>query len=48
MMVIDQAKGEQNFNKSRPPFRRGGRFDKVLPTSLECTVFRGFYEGHVI
>uniref|UniRef100_A0A671NQZ6 SAFB-like transcription modulator n=1 Tax=Sinocyclocheilus anshuiensis TaxID=1608454 RepID=A0A671NQZ6_9TELE len=33
MMVINQAKGEQNFNKFRPPFRRGGRFEKVPQTS---------------
>uniref|UniRef100_A0A8C1X407 SAFB-like, transcription modulator n=1 Tax=Cyprinus carpio TaxID=7962 RepID=A0A8C1X407_CYPCA len=29
MMVINQAKGQQHFNKSRPPFRRGGRFEKM-------------------
>ncbi|XP_026863125.2 SAFB-like transcription modulator isoform X3 [Electrophorus electricus] len=28
MVVIDQTKGDQGFNKLRPPFRRGGRFDK--------------------
>ncbi|XP_048040279.1 SAFB-like transcription modulator isoform X3 [Megalobrama amblycephala] len=33
MMVIDQAR-EQNFNKSRPPFRRGGRFEKPGPPNI--------------
>ncbi|XP_052002175.1 SAFB-like transcription modulator [Xyrauchen texanus] len=28
MMPTDYGKREQNFNKSRPPFRRGGRFEK--------------------
>lgn len=37
-MMINQAKGMQNFNKFRPPFRRGGRFEKVPQTSSECTV----------
>ncbi|KAI7814079.1 SAFB-like transcription modulator [Triplophysa rosa] len=31
MMMIDQSKREQPFNKARPPFRRGGRFEKPGP-----------------
>uniref|UniRef100_A0A672NMU9 SAFB-like transcription modulator n=1 Tax=Sinocyclocheilus grahami TaxID=75366 RepID=A0A672NMU9_SINGR len=35
MMMNDKSKGEQNFNKSRPPFRRGGRFEKPgLPNMM--------------
>ncbi|XP_073715038.1 SAFB-like transcription modulator [Misgurnus anguillicaudatus] len=30
-MVVEQTKREQPFNKSRPPFRRGGRFEKPGP-----------------
>jgi len=37
-MVPDHIKGDQHFNKSRPPFRRGGRFEKVLQTSSVWTV----------
>ncbi|XP_036440287.1 SAFB-like transcription modulator isoform X1 [Colossoma macropomum] len=33
MVVIDQAKGDQGF-KPRPPFRRGGRFDKPGPPNM--------------
>uniref|UniRef100_A0A673GT88 SAFB-like transcription modulator n=1 Tax=Sinocyclocheilus rhinocerous TaxID=307959 RepID=A0A673GT88_9TELE len=42
MMVNDKAKGEQNFNKSRPPFRRGGRFEKPGPPNLMNRRPRGF------
>ncbi|XP_043099585.1 SAFB-like transcription modulator isoform X3 [Puntigrus tetrazona] len=42
MMVIDQAKGELNFNKSRPPFRRGGRFEKLGPPNMMNRRPRGF------
>ncbi|XP_076853268.1 SAFB-like transcription modulator isoform X2 [Brachyhypopomus gauderio] len=34
MVVIDQTKGDQGFNKLRPPFRRGGRFDKPGPPNM--------------
>ncbi|XP_056090098.1 SAFB-like transcription modulator isoform X2 [Rhinichthys klamathensis goyatoka] len=33
-MVLDHIKGEQHFNKSRPPFRRGGRFEKPGPPNM--------------
>ncbi|XP_067298390.1 SAFB-like transcription modulator [Pseudorasbora parva] len=33
-MAINHTKGEQNFNKSRPPFRRGGRFEKPGPPNI--------------
>ncbi|KAK7170530.1 hypothetical protein R3I94_000660 [Phoxinus phoxinus] len=33
-MVFDHNKGEQHFNKSRPPFRRGGRFEKPGPPNM--------------
>ncbi|XP_016128686.1 SAFB-like transcription modulator isoform X1 [Sinocyclocheilus grahami] len=42
MMVINQAKGEQNFNKFRPPFRRGGRFEKPGPPNMMNRRPRGF------
>ncbi|NP_998498.2 SAFB-like transcription modulator [Danio rerio] len=32
--VLNQPKGEQIFNKSRPPFRRGGRFEKPGPPNM--------------
>lgn len=30
MLVVEQSKVQPGFNKPRLPFRRGGRFDKVL------------------
>uniref|UniRef100_A0A8C1KFN6 SAFB-like, transcription modulator n=1 Tax=Cyprinus carpio TaxID=7962 RepID=A0A8C1KFN6_CYPCA len=42
MMVINQAKGQQHFNKSRPPFRRGGRFEKPGPLNMMNRRPRGF------
>uniref|UniRef100_A0A9J8B5J6 SAFB-like, transcription modulator n=1 Tax=Cyprinus carpio carpio TaxID=630221 RepID=A0A9J8B5J6_CYPCA len=42
MMVINQAKGQQHFNKSRPPFRRGGRFEKPGPPNMMNRRPRGF------
>ncbi|XP_026071867.1 SAFB-like transcription modulator isoform X2 [Carassius auratus] len=42
MMVINKAKGGQNFNKSRPPFRRGGRFEKPGPPIMMNRRPRGF------
>uniref|UniRef100_A0A8C2KC76 SAFB-like, transcription modulator n=1 Tax=Cyprinus carpio TaxID=7962 RepID=A0A8C2KC76_CYPCA len=41
-MMIDKAKGVQNFNKSRPPFRRGGRFEKPGPPIMMNRRPRGF------
>ncbi|XP_052416210.1 SAFB-like transcription modulator isoform X4 [Carassius gibelio] len=42
MMVINQAKGQQHFNKFRPPFRRGGRFEKPGPPNMMNRRPRGF------
>lgn len=37
MLMLNQSKGQQGFNKPRLPFRRGGRFDKVL--MMYCAIF---------
>ncbi|KAM9493478.1 SAFB-like transcription modulator isoform 2-T2 [Clarias gariepinus] len=34
MLMLDLSKGQQGFNKPRPPFRRGGRFDKPAAPNM--------------